>query len=141
MSDLSDLGEPVRKVVAGGYHVAALTDGGGLYLWGAKSTGSRSRHQTFSDISGIPNYVEVDGDKDVEDVALGESHGIALTTDGTIYMIGNNTNGQLGLGKDFTGAAESWTKIEFEVPTGWKVVGVEAGPRSSFILTAKAKPE
>ncbi|KAK7424272.1 hypothetical protein QQX98_000540 [Neonectria punicea] len=141
VTDLGDLGEPVKKVVAGGYHVAALTGGGGLYLWGAKSTGSRSRHHTFSDISGIPNYVEVDGDKDVEDVALGESHGIALTTDGNIYVIGDNTNGQLGLGKNFTGVAESWTKVEFQVPSGWKVVGVEAGPRSSFILTAKPKPE
>lgn len=140
VSDLGDLGEPVKKVVAGGYSVAALTEGGGLYLWGAESTGSRSRHQTFSDITGIPNYVEVDGDNDVEDVALGESHGIALTTDGGIYVIGDNNNGQLGLGRDFTGIASSWTKVEFKVPTGWKVVGVEAGPRSSFILTAKTKP-
>ncbi|KPM45728.1 hypothetical protein AK830_g764 [Neonectria ditissima] len=141
VADLGDLGEPVKKVVAGGYHVAALTEGGGLYLWGAKSIGSRSRHHTFPDISGIPNYVEIDGDKDVEDVAFGESHAIALTTDGSIYVIGDDTNGQLGLGKGFIGVAESWTSIEFKVPPGWKVVGVEAGPRSSFILTAKARPE
>ncbi|KAH8706368.1 regulator of chromosome condensation 1/beta-lactamase-inhibitor protein II [Ilyonectria robusta] len=140
VSDLGDLGEPVKKVVAGGYSVAALTEGGSLYLWGAESSGSRSRHQTFSDITRIPNYVEVDRDKDVEDVALGESHGIALTTDGRIYVIGDNNNGQLGAGRDFTGIASSWTKVEFKAPTGWKVVGVEAGLRSSFILTAKSKP-
>ncbi|KAH7149887.1 regulator of chromosome condensation 1/beta-lactamase-inhibitor protein II [Dactylonectria estremocensis] len=141
VADLGDLGERVKKVVAGGYNVAALTEGGSLYLWGAESTGSRSRHQAFSDISAMPNYVEVDGEKDVEDVALGESHAIALTTDGRIYIIGDNANGQLGLGRDFTAIAESWTKVDFKVPVGWKVIGVEAGPRSSFILTAKTKPE
>lgn len=74
------------------------------------------------------------------DIALGESHGIALTADKCVYVIGSNANGQLGLGKDF-GIAKSWLKLDFEVPSGWEVVGVEAGPRSSFILTAKEKPQ
>ncbi|KAM5350474.1 hypothetical protein ACJ41O_006979 [Fusarium nematophilum] len=141
VSDLSDLGEPVKKVAAGGYAVAALTEGGGLYLWGAQSTGSQGGHQAFGDLSGIPNYVEVDGDKDVQDVALGESHAIALTADGCLYVVGDNTNGQLGLDKDFKGPVESWLKIDFQVPQGWETVGVEAGPRSSFIVTAKSKPK
>ncbi|KAJ3507577.1 hypothetical protein NM208_g15940 [Fusarium decemcellulare] len=135
--DLNDLGEPIKKVAAGGYTVAALTQGGGLYLWGAESTGSHSRHRTFSDLSGIPNYVEVDGDKDVEDIAVGESHAIALTTDGSIYVVGDNTNGQLGMGRDFKGPAESWVHLAFNPPPGCKIVGVEAGPRSSFVITAK----
>ncbi|KAJ4313817.1 hypothetical protein N0V84_009221 [Fusarium piperis] len=140
VSDLSDIGEPIKKVVAGGYTLAALTEGGGLYLWGMQSPGSQSRHQAFTDLSGIPNYVEVDGEKDVQDIALGESHAIALTTDGCVYVVGDNTNGQLGLGSDSKGPVESWLKMTFTPPTDWEIVGVEAGPRSSFIVTAKAKP-
>ncbi|WAO93162.1 Hypothetical protein NCS54_01069700 [Fusarium falciforme] len=141
VSDLREIGEPIKKVSAGGYTLAALTEGGGLYLWGMQSPGSQSRHQAFSDLSGIPNYVEVDGEKDVQDIALGESHAIALTTDGCVYVVGDNTNGQLGLGSDSKGPVESWLKVPFNPPSGWEVVGVEAGPRSSFIVTAKAKPK
>ncbi|RSL47644.1 hypothetical protein CEP53_009856 [Fusarium sp. AF-6] len=139
VSDLGDLGEPIKKVAAGGYTLAALTEGGGLYLWGMQSPGSQSRHQAFADLSGIPNYVEVDGEKDVQDIALGESHAIALTTDGCVYIVGDNTNGQLGLGTDPSGPVKSWAKVPFNTLSGWEIVGVEAGPRSSFIVTAKAK--
>ncbi|KAF4976161.1 hypothetical protein FZEAL_7139 [Fusarium zealandicum] len=139
--DLNDLGEPVKKVAAGGYTVAALTEGGGLYIWGADPTGSHILHQVFPGLSGIPNYVEVDGDKDVQDIALGESHAIALTTDGCVYVVGDNTNGQLGLGKDLKDPVESWLRIDFKVPLEREIVGVEAGPRSSFIITAKANSE
>lgn len=141
VSDLSDIGEPIKMVAAGGYTLAALTEGGGLYLWGMQSPGSQSRHQAFADLSGIPNYVEVDGEKDVQDIALGESHAIALTTDGCVYVVGDNTNGQLGLGSDSKSPVESWLKVPFNSPQGWNIVGVEAGPRSSFIVTAKAKPK
>ncbi|KAL2680572.1 hypothetical protein Neosp_008174 [[Neocosmospora] mangrovei] len=141
VSDLSDIGEPIKKVAAGGYTLAALTEGGGLYLWGMQSPGSQSRHQAFTDLSGIPNYVEVDGEKDVQDIALGESHAIALTTDGCVYVVGDNTNGQLGLRSDSKSPVDSWLKVPFNVPPGWDIVGVEAGPRSSFIVTAKAKPK
>lgn len=139
VSDLSDIGEPIKKVAAGGYTLAALTEGGGLYLWGMQSPGSQSRHQAFADLSGIPNYVEVDGEKDVQDIALGESHAIALTTDGCVYVVGDNTNGQLGLGNGSKSPVESWLKVSFNRPSGWDIVGVEAGPRSSFIVTAKPK--
>ncbi|KAF7563099.1 hypothetical protein G7046_g1038 [Stylonectria norvegica] len=138
VTDLNDLEDPVTKVAAGGYIGAALTEGGGLYVWGAKPPGSHS-HQVFADISQTPNYVEVDGDKDVKDVSLGESHAIALTTDGCIYVVGKNDNGQLGLGED-TNIAETWAKVDFTITPGWKVVGVEAGPRSSFVTISQISP-
>lgn len=135
MTDLSVLGDPIKKVAAGGYNVAALTQGGALYVWGAQPTKSQGRHQVFPDINGTPNYIEVDGDKDVTDIALGESHAIALTSDGCVYVIGANTNGQLGLGRNRE-AVDSWTKLDFELDIDREVVGVEAGPRSSFLMTS-----
>ncbi|KAF5630541.1 e3 ubiquitin ligase HERC6 [Fusarium sp. NRRL 52700] len=138
IQDLSDLGEPIKKVAAAGYTAAALTESGGLYLWGMAAPGSQSRPSISQDISELPNYFEVDGDKDVQDIGLGESHAIALTTDGCIYVIGNNTNGQIGLGEDAQDPVSSWSKIDFTPPEGWAIVAVEAGPRSSFIVTKKA---
>jgi alpha-tubulin suppressor-like RCC1 family protein len=101
--------------------------------------GSHSRHNAFQDITELPNYFEVDGDKDVQDIGLGESHAIALTTDGCTYIIGSNSNGQIGLGKDVQDPILSWEKMNFTPPEGWAIVAVEAGPRSSFIVTEKVK--
>ncbi|PTD08239.1 hypothetical protein HYE67_002727 [Fusarium culmorum] len=136
VEDLNDLGESIKKVSAGGYTIGALTESGGMYLWGMKPPGSQSRHAAFTDLGPIPSYVEVDGDKDVQDFAIGESHAIALTTDGCIYVIGDNTNGQIGLGESVKESA-LWSKIDFILPPGEEVVAVEAGPRASFIITAK----
>jgi regulator of chromosome condensation len=104
-----------------------------------KPPGSQSRRNVFSELNSIPNYVEVDGEKDVQDIAIGESHAIALTTDGCIYVVGDNTNGQIGLGKGEKDFIESWHKIDFIPHPGWGIVAVKAGPRSSFIVTAKVK--
>ncbi|EWG52519.1 hypothetical protein FVEG_11253 [Fusarium verticillioides 7600] len=139
IQDLSDLGEPIKKITAAGYTAAALTESGGLYLWGMAAPGSHRRHNVFQDITELPNYFEVDGDKDVQDIGLGESHAIALTTDGCIYIIGSNTNGQIGVGKDVQDPILSWKKMDFKPPEGCAIVAVEAGPRSSFIVTEKVK--
>ncbi|KAF4342996.1 e3 ubiquitin ligase HERC6 [Fusarium beomiforme] len=136
---ISDLNEPIKKIDAGGYTVAALTKSGGLYLWGMVTPGSQSRHNAFPDVSELPNYFEVDGDEDVQDIGIGESHAIALTTDGCIYVLGANTNGQIGLGKKKKDPVVSWSKLDFTPPQGWKVTAVEAGPRSSFIVTEKIR--
>ncbi|KAI9155406.1 E3 ISG15--protein ligase Herc6 [Paramyrothecium foliicola] len=134
--DLEDLDDPVKRVAAGGYTVGALTEAGSLYIWGTKTVGTHRREQAFATLSSVPNYVEVDGGKDVKDVAIGESHALALTTDGCIYVIGNNQNGQLGLGKNGREKTKDWVKVSFAVPNDHQVVGVAAGPRCSFIITS-----
>lgn len=137
MTDLTALGEPIKRIAAGGYNAAALTESGALYIWGTLPTKSQGLHHVFPDISRIPNYVEVDGDKDVKDIALGESHAIALTTDGCVYVVGANINGQLGLGLDISDTVDNWTRVDFPLPEGWEIATVAAGPRSSFIMTSK----
>ncbi|PNY19938.1 E3 ISG15-protein ligase Herc6 [Tolypocladium capitatum] len=136
--DLANLAEPIKHVSAGGYALAALTESGGIYLWGMSPSGAQRGQQPFSTLCGVPNYVEVDdGDRDVQDVALGDSHAIALTTDGSVFVIGDNSSGQIGLGKTAREQAHpSWTKVSFDAPDGHEVVAVAAGPRSSFILTS-----
>ena len=135
VSDLGDLGEPVKHVAAGGYTAAALTESGAVYAWGMPSIGSRHILGPFSSLSGTPNYIEIDGGKDIQDIALGESHAIALTTDGDVYVIGGNRNGQLGLGRSAATRIDSWTRVDPGLAAEHAVVGVAAGPRSSFVLT------
>ncbi|KAF4121967.1 Alpha-tubulin suppressor [Geosmithia morbida] len=137
VTDLSDLGEPISRVAAGGYTSAALTVSGGLYAWGMPSPGTtHRRQQAIGGLSGVPNYVGVGDDCDVQDVALGESHAIALTAEGDVYVIGGNENGQLGLGMPFTERASEWTKVNLQLEPGERPVRVAAGVRTSFILVA-----
>ena len=132
VTELEGLGDPVRQICAGGYTLAALTVGGSIYVWGRQNPGTPNRGPAFADLQAFPNYIEVDGDKDVKDFGLGDSHAIALTADGSVYVVGDNGNGQLGI-QDVT--CTVWTKLDFAPPQGHEVVGVAAGPRSSFILT------
>ncbi|KAG5930093.1 hypothetical protein E4U53_002306 [Claviceps sorghi] len=136
--DLTSLGDPVKHVCANGYVLAALTESGSVYIWGRKSHGAHVQGAGFfQELSAIPNYCEVGGGLDVQDFALGDSHAIALTTDGDVYVIGANHNGQLGLGQPRDYTAQEWTCVKLNLPTSHHVVGVAAGPRSSFIVTAR----
>ncbi|TFB01810.1 hypothetical protein CCMA1212_006386 [Trichoderma ghanense] len=152
LHEIASAEDPIKHVTAGGSAVAALTTSGSVYVWGSRTLSSSSssskaaetshHHRPghgFMELSSIPNYTEIDGGKDVVDVALGEAHGIALTADGLVYVIGENANGQLGLGELGRGVCNSnaWLQLQFEAPEGFKIVGVGAGPRSSFILTAR----
>ncbi|UNI16096.1 hypothetical protein JDV02_002567 [Purpureocillium takamizusanense] len=135
--DIASLGEPIKKVSAGGYTLAALTESGGIYAWGMPTSGTHRRQQALPGLTGIPNYIEVDGGKDVLDVALGDSHAMVLTVDGSVYVVGSNSNGQLGLGSTVK-RVESWTRLS--ISEEHQVSGVAAGPRSSFILTGRPPP-
>ncbi|GAB0142124.1 hypothetical protein EsHS_00002688 [Epichloe bromicola] len=136
--DLMSLGDPVKHITASGYVLAALTESGSVYIWGHNPGGTkRQGSSVFEKLSGIPNYWEVGGGLDVQDFALGESHAIALTTDGGVYVIGANRNGQLGLGQGRGHDEREWSRVELELSASHHVVGVAAGPRSSFIITAQ----
>ena len=61
---------------------------------------------------------------------------IAMARDGTVYVRGSNSNGQLGLGKDAGKFVHDWAQVRLSLNTGSHVVGVDAGPRASFILVS-----
>ncbi|ROW12878.1 hypothetical protein VPNG_04660 [Cytospora leucostoma] len=128
---------PVRKVAAGGYVLAALTAGDDLYLWGGGGGGSQPggrKGVPAGMVGDEPTPVDLDG-RDIADVAIGDSHLVVLTTEGEVFVVGHNGNGQLGLPGDKY--AESWTRVELGLQDGRRAVGVAAGPRNSFILVQK----
>ncbi|KAK0613765.1 regulator of chromosome condensation 1/beta-lactamase-inhibitor protein II [Immersiella caudata] len=133
VTDLSDLPTgPITKLAAGGYVLAALTAGKDLYMWGhpGRAAASGLGGLGVSD-EVIPVVIE---DSDVEDVAVGEAHVVVLTTSGEVFVIGSNSNGQLGLGG--AKSAESWTRVAVEKGDG-EIAGVAAGPKNSFLLVRK----
>ncbi|KAL8397757.1 hypothetical protein RB594_004459 [Gaeumannomyces avenae] len=136
VTDLEDLPTgKIKWIAAGGYLLAALTTGGDLYCWGGHPGRKAIIGDSSEDMLSGPVPVVVDEDADVTDVAVGESHLIVLTDRADVFVIGENSNGQLGLGKDRSVSARSWTRVELPQPFPQvrEIVGVAAGPRCSFI--------
>ncbi|KAI8634191.1 regulator of chromosome condensation 1/beta-lactamase-inhibitor protein II [Xylariaceae sp. FL1651] len=117
----------IKKISAAGYTVLALTEGNDLYAWG----GHPGRQPIIDSVSSSPSPVVVD-ENDILDCSVGVSHIIVMVSDGSVYVIGENTNGQLGLPLMNT---MIWKKVPLTLQTGEAVTGVKAGPRSSFVIT------
>ncbi|KAK3344133.1 regulator of chromosome condensation 1/beta-lactamase-inhibitor protein II [Lasiosphaeria hispida] len=141
VSDLTNLPTgPITKLSAGGYLVAALTAGNDLYCWGHPG---RTPASILSEVPMTESASPVVIDEfDIADVAVGEAHLVALTTTGEVFVLGDNSNGQLGLGPQVTAAA-GWTRVSIGVDKELSgkglsetkvVVGVAAGPRNSFLI-------
>ncbi|KAK8144308.1 hypothetical protein G3M48_006021 [Beauveria asiatica] len=134
--DLDTLGDPVQHITACGYAAAALTKSGSVYIWGQHPQSRSKELPFFPGLSRFPNYTEIGGGKDIADIALGETHGIALTKEGEVYVIGNNESGQIGIPSVMS--VRTWTKLEFSPPQGAVVTGVAAGPHTSFMLVSSS---
>lgn len=137
---------PIVKLAAGGHVLAAVTRGKDLYCWG----GYPGRRPVLPEgVTGEPAPIIVTTatadssteEADVVDVGVGDGHMIVLAADGSVYVIGNNANGQLGLGHgdDDDGSSNkmlsAWVKVS-GLPSG-QVTGVYAGARSSFIVVTR----
>jgi len=135
VTDLDDLPTgPITKLAAGGYLLAALTAGNDLYCWG-----HAGRSPVLPDLSDTPTPVVID-DQDIADVAVGVAHMLVLTLDGDVYVIGDNSNGQLGLSG--VSSTKTWTRLDLGsiLTAGQIVTGVAAGPRNSFLIV-QTRPE
>ncbi len=105
-----DAGDRVIDVVASAHNSAALTKAGALYIWGAGDSGQigNARHEPAF----LPARVRFDAvalptasaasttaaaaTVHVSQVALGERHCLALSTDGRVWSWGSNEFGALG---------------------------------------------
>ena len=78
----------------------AITTNGELYVWGDNSSGQIGNGQRNDDGIAKPELIDVIDNEADNIVKAGGSQGssFALTTDGDLYMWGNNNNGQLGTG-------------------------------------------
>jgi alpha-tubulin suppressor-like RCC1 family protein len=84
-----------KQVSAGGYggYTAAIKTDGTLWLWGSSSDGKLGTNDITLRSSPVQT---VSGGTNWKQVSAGYEHTAAIKTDGTLWLWGRNTNGQLG---------------------------------------------
>jgi alpha-tubulin suppressor-like RCC1 family protein len=90
-------GKTVVSMATGGSHSIALCSDGTMAAWGYNAAGQLGNNSTTN--SSVPVLVTRSSaltGKTVVSVAAGNSHSIALCSDGTLVAWGENTYGQLG---------------------------------------------
>jgi alpha-tubulin suppressor-like RCC1 family protein/phosphodiesterase/alkaline phosphatase D-like protein len=93
-------GKTVVAVAAGGSHCLALCSDGTVVAWGYNNQGQLGINSTTQRLVpvavNVANGVSALFGKTVVAIAAGDSHSLALCSDGTLAAWGDNTYGQLG---------------------------------------------
>lgn len=122
-------GRRIVAVAAGRTHAVVLDSDGRVYGTGANATngqitGSVDR-PTLTEFSGMPQGVRMTA------IAAGDKHTMMLGSDRNVYVVGNNDDGQLGLGS-FNGPRRQPARMRGVSDA----VGIAAGQAHSVVVTS-----
>lgn len=112
----------IKSISCGGWHSAAISDIGDLYMWGWNEAGQlgfpcaelHSNTLSLNEIETVcclPKVVEFEKELRVGSVSCGSRHTVVLTEDFEVWSWGWNEYGQLGHGK--YNICDKPTKISF----------------------------
>lgn len=133
-------GKTVVKIAAGGSHSLALTSDGQVAAWGSNSSWQLGTGGSASG-SAAPVAVSRSGvleDKLVTEIAAGQSHSVALLSDGTMVAWGTNSSGQLGTGNT-TLSALPVAVLSNGALAGIRFVAIAAGASHTLALSSDGR--
>ncbi|MEE1061349.1 MAG: hypothetical protein UH080_05935 [Ruminococcus sp.] len=90
----------VKSVSIGNSHSAAIMQNGDLYMWGFNSRGQIGNGEVSDEYNSVPKPIKVMSG--VVKVSVGGLHTAAITEKQELYLWGDNTYGQLGIGSSFS---------------------------------------
>ncbi len=94
-------GKTVVALTAGNSHSLALCSDGTVAAWGNNAEGQLGDNSTTTRLVPVAVMTSTLSGKTVVSVAAGESHSLALCSDGTVAAWGGNNSGQLGINSKF----------------------------------------
>ncbi|KAM0719533.1 hypothetical protein Q7P37_003663 [Cladosporium fusiforme] len=117
-----------------GWMASALSEDGALYLWGTTMPGDETGGIKCLQDAGAGEVALVDivtehGSEptDIVSIGIGRNHIAVVTDAGELFVAGDNSNGQLGLGKEQS-FVEDWAQVPFP----GTLQGVIAAPKATF---------
>uniref|UniRef100_A0A8D2PPS1 HECT-type E3 ubiquitin transferase n=1 Tax=Zosterops lateralis melanops TaxID=1220523 RepID=A0A8D2PPS1_ZOSLA len=123
-------GQHIVHVACGESHSVALSDQGQLFSWGAGSDGQLGL-TTIEDAVTVPRLIKKLNQQTILQVSCGNWHCLALAA-GTFFTWGQNSYGQLGLGKECPSQASPQRVKSLD---GIPLAQVAAGGAHSFALS------
>lgn len=137
LTDLAHL--RIKKISAGANHLLALSDEGEVYAWGCGEQGQLGRRvlERHKKLALHPTRITPRRHRNhggIISMICGSYHSFLLAADGTVFAVGLNNFGQLGLG-DFEDRLVA-EEIPAEAWQGHKIVDLTAGEHHSMALSA-----
>ncbi|MFM9988862.1 T9SS type A sorting domain-containing protein [Flavobacterium sp.] len=117
-----------QSVSAGGSHTLGIRTGGTLWAWGRNNAGQLGTAGVPSTWSTVP--LQIGTDSNWQTISAGNSHNIAIKTDGTLWTWGRNQASQLGDGS----TTNSNIPIQIGTATDWQFIS--AG--DEYVLAIKS---
>ncbi len=123
-----------KSVTTGHGHTVAITTDGKLYVWGANESGQLG-FGVHSEIALYTTPTQISATEQWQSVSTKFSHTVAITTDGKLYVWGDNSYGQLGFGH--TAIQNIPLSVNVEGVSAWKTAS--AGYSHTMAITTDGK--
>ncbi|KAI5616862.1 putative E3 ubiquitin-protein ligase HERC3, partial [Silurus asotus] len=123
--------QKIAGVACGQAHSLALSEQGQVFAWGAGERGQLGLG-TAEEAIRVPRLIKKLCEHRISQVICGNQHCIALSKDGQLFTWGQNSSGQLGLGK---GETSSLSPQPLKSLCGIPLAQISAGGDHSFALS------
>ncbi|MCF7923489.1 MAG: hypothetical protein K9L64_00100 [Candidatus Izimaplasma sp.] len=133
-----DIDEFVIKIIIGKNHAIALTNNSRVFTWGSNESGQMGTNDYEASLLPVDITEEINlGEKeDIIDIAIGYDHSGVLTDLGRLYVFGDNTYGQLGLGNEIK-EVKLPEEISENITTTESITRIKFGHNSSAVITGE----
>jgi alpha-tubulin suppressor-like RCC1 family protein len=141
VESLKEKGKSVIQLSCGYSHSAAVVTGHKLYIWGSASNGKLGFGDLTKDVECFcsrPSSVKVLSR--VRRVACGDSHTVACTLEGHLWVWGNGDGGRLGLGAGVTQTQYAPILVEQFLKEGVRIEQVACGSQHT-VISSEVRPQ
>ena len=136
-----DHGERVVSLSLGSSHSIALTSEGRVFTWGRNNHGQLGDGTTIQRLTPteITNSFNLGLSEKIIALSLGNSHSIALTSEGQVFTWGRNGEGQLGDGTIGDRLIPINITNNFNIGPGERIIAISLGSFHSSALTTEGR--